>query len=122
MMTDNVTNLHNPEAGVVSFGVRIAGYTAVVDGREIPRLMVYERSDQITITLDRRFEIDVPREHSGSVCWMIANALAIGEGYSHCGAESKSLPFAPQVQGPHGKPDISGGGPWPKAPQEQSHD
>ena len=76
-MDENVTNLRDPDAGVVSFGVPISGYTAVVEGREIPRLMVKERGPSlITICLDRRWEIDVPREHSGSICWMIANALA----------------------------------------------
>lgn len=114
-MTDNITPLHDQDAGVVGFGVRIPGYTAIVDDREIPRLMVYERRDgEITITLDRRFAIDVPRNMSGSVCWMIANALAIGEGYPFLGSETKDKPFAPQVHGPCGKPDITGGGAWPK--------
>lgn len=117
--TTNITRLHDPDAGVVSFGVRIPGYTAVVEGREIPRLMVYERGErEITIMLDRRFAIDVPRELSGYICWMIANALAIGQGYSHLGAETKERPFAPQVSGPHGGPDRSGGGQFPRDPEK----
>ena len=104
-MDENVTNLRDPDAGVVSFGVPISGYTAVVEGREIPRLMVKERGPSlITICLDRRWEIDVPREHSGSICWMIANALAIGEGYAFLGSPNKNKPFAPEVIGPHGPP------------------
>lgn len=112
-MTDNVTSLYDPEAGVVNFGVRIPGYTAVVEGREIPGMMVFERGDQITVNLDRRFSIDVPRELSGCICWMIANALAIGEGYSHLGAGAKGRPFAPLVMGGDGRPDITGGAAWP---------
>ena len=105
-MSDNVTALRDPDAGVVDFGVQIAGYTAIVEGREIPRLMVRERgSDQITIILDRRFGIDVPRELSGCICWMIANALAIGEGYPFLGALTKDHPFAPEVIGPYGPPE-----------------
>jgi len=97
-MTDNVTPLHDPNAGVVEFGAERTGFTAVVEGREIPKLTVKERgSDKITITLDNRFQIDVPRELSGSICWMIANALAIGEGYAFLGSPNKDKPFAPEV-------------------------
>ena len=104
-MTDNVTNLNKPDAGVVDFGIEIKGYTAIVEGREIPRLMVKERGAvTITVCLDRRWEIDIPREHSGAICWMIANALAIGAGYSHLGAMNKDRPFAPEVIGPYGDP------------------
>lgn len=104
-MDDKVVDLHDPEAGVVDFGVAITGYTAIVEGRQIPGLMVKERGKaQITIILDNRWEIDVPREQSGKICWMIANALAIGEGYSHLGALSKNHPFAPSVIGPYGPP------------------
>jgi len=113
-MTDNVTQLHDPESGVVKFGVRPAGYTAIVDGREINKIRVWERGDQITILLDSRFAIDVPRELSGAVCWMIANSLAIGSGYSHVGATSMGRPFAPEVIGGDGKPDITGGGAQPR--------
>jgi len=94
----NVIPLHDPDEGVVEFGAKRSGYTAIVDGRAIPKLLVRKCGDDlITIQLDRRFEIDVPKELSASICWMIANALAIGEGYSHLGAESKDKPFAPQV-------------------------
>ena len=109
-----IVDLYNSEDGVVSFGVRIPGYTAVVEGKEIPQLMVYERVEkEITILLDRRFAIDVPREISHSVCWMIANALAIGEGYPFLGAKTKDKPFAREVVGNNGPPDNTGGGPWP---------
>ena len=111
----NITRLHDPEAGVVAFGVRVPGYTAVVEGREIPGLLVWERGeDKITILLDRRFAIDVPRELSGSVCWLVAQALAIGSGYTHIGAPHPGTPFAPEVVGPYGRPDASGGGARPE--------
>lgn len=98
MSDDNVTKLHDPEAGVVEFGARLGGHTTIVDGREIPKLTVHERGDdKITILLDRRFGIDVPRELSGCICWMIAQAMAVGGGYSHLGAETKDKPFAPRV-------------------------
>jgi hypothetical protein len=102
-MTEKVTQLHDKDAGVVDFGVQRSGFTAIVEGREIPRLMVKERGpDKITINLDNRWEIDVPRELSGSICWMVANALAIGEGYAFLGSPNKDKPFAPEVIGPFG--------------------
>lgn len=110
MADDKVTRLHDPEEGVVSFGIRPPGYTAVVEGREVPGLLVWERGDLITILLDRRFAIDVPRELSGAVCWLVAQARAIGEGYPYLGAESRDRPFAPQARGPYGPPDSTGGG------------
>jgi len=97
-MADNITPLHNPDSGVVEFGVQRLGFTAIVEGREIPKLRVKERgSDKITINLDDRWEIDVPRELSGQICWMIANALAIGQGYAFLGSPDKNKPFAPEV-------------------------
>jgi hypothetical protein len=96
-MTDNVTQFYDKDAGVVDFGVKRVGYTAVVDGREIPKMMVMERGNEITIQLDGRFGIDVPRILSERVCWMIANALAIGEGYAFLGSPNKDRPFAPEV-------------------------
>lgn len=102
-MTDNITDLHGKDAGVVSFGARQLGFSAIVEGREIPKLRVKERgAELITINLDGRWEIDVPRQHSGSICWMIANAMAIGEGYAFLGSANKDKPFAPEVIGPYG--------------------
>ena len=97
-MNDVVKFPDQPELGVIEFGVQRPGFTAVVEGREIPRLMVREcGGDQITICLDNRFEIDVPRERSAQICWMVANALAIGEGYAFLGSPDKSKPFAREV-------------------------
>lgn len=80
-------------------GPQIIGSHPVVEGREIRQLRVYEEGDQINIILDNRLSIAVPEQLAVSVCWLIANALAIGAGYSHMGAESKDHPFAPKVVG-----------------------
>lgn len=79
-------------------GVKMSGYAVVVEGRSIPRLTMRDHSsDKITLILDGRFAIDVPKEHAQPFAWMIANALAIGEGYAFLGSENKEKPFAPQV-------------------------
>ncbi len=80
------------------FGAITDAATCVVEGRQIPRLMIREREDgQIELILDRRFAIDVPPTLAPQVAWLVANALAIGEGYTHLGAETKDSSFAPKV-------------------------
>lgn len=71
-------------------------YKVVVEGRSIPRLTAWPESEtQTMLTLDGRLSIVIGNRDVQSVAWMVANALAIGEGYSHMGAEKKGYPFAP---------------------------
>lgn len=95
-MGDNVTHLPEPPSEPWHFAYHEAD-RIVIEGREIPRLRAMERGDEVTLILDGRLSIDVPKELGRQVAWLVANALAIGEGYSHLGAESKSQPFAPRV-------------------------
>lgn len=72
------------------------GNVVIVEGRVIPGLHCYDRGDAVELILDRRFSITVPKP-ACDVAWLVANALAIGDGYSHLAAENKDRPFAPQV-------------------------
>lgn len=73
-------------------------YKVVVDGRAIPHLNGYPQPDGlITLVLDGRFAIDVPESIAQQVAWLVANALAVGQGYSHLGAVTKETPFAPII-------------------------
>lgn len=47
------------------------------------------------LTLDGRLSIIIGNRDLPNVAWLVANALAIGEGYSHMSAEQKGHPFAP---------------------------
>lgn len=71
----------------------------IIDGRHIPRLQGKRHDDgSVSLCVDRRFMADFPdEEQARQAAWMIAQALAIGEGYAHLGAETKERPFAPQV-------------------------
>ena len=80
-------------------GVSTHYLTVVIEGREIPGLMMMDRGEMISLQLDRRFEIDVPIEYAHPVAWMMANALAIGAGYPYLGSPNKDRPFAPEVRG-----------------------
>lgn len=99
-MTDNVTPISSvPEKRLEELlsAPRQFGTPAIVDGRVINQLTVARAGDRVQLRLDNRLGIDVPAEHAVSVCWLVANALAIGAGYSHLGAETKERPFAPKV-------------------------
>lgn len=71
----------------------------IIEGRLIPQLRAMGEGDEVSIILDGRLSISVPKALGRQVAWLVANAIAIGQGYSHLGAESKDQPFAPQVMG-----------------------
>jgi hypothetical protein len=70
-------------------------WRVVVDGKMIPRLTGFHDGDKIALVLDNRFSAYFPKEYALQVAWLIANALAIGEGYSNFKADTKDMPFAP---------------------------
>ena len=73
------------------------GHSVIVGGREVPRLHCHRVGDDIDFVLDGRFGCTVPIEYALPVAAMIANALAIGQGYPSYAAVSKDQPFAPEV-------------------------
>jgi len=65
-------------------------------GYAVPHLEASETKDGLEchICLDQRFGAVVPAEYAQPVLWLIANALAIGAGYSCHGENSRiSNPF-----------------------------
>ena len=66
-----------------------------VDGRLIPRLTGFKDGDKIGLVVDGRFSASFSVDDAYQAAWLIAQALAIGEGYPHLGAETKGRPFAP---------------------------
>lgn len=98
MTDDNVTKFPSLEIKSPLFGPHPEYYSIVMDGRQIPHLTGHKSGDNETyLILDHRLSITVPNDLAYSVAWMLANAIAIGQGYSHLGAENKDRPFAPQV-------------------------
>jgi hypothetical protein len=106
-MNDNVTPISDQSTSPLEelfSAPKPLGTPAVVDGRVIRQLMVSQKGNRVHLQLDGRLGIDIPSELAVDVCWLIANALAIGAGYSHVGAESRAQPFAPvcvQLTRPH---------------------
>lgn len=69
-----------------------------VDGRIIPRMTGRMVNERCEIHLDGRWCYTFDNiEMAYLAAALAANALAIGEGYSHAGAERKGQPFAPTV-------------------------
>ena len=66
-----------------------------IDGRIIPRLTGYRDGEKIALVVDGRFSASFAEDDARQAAWLIAQALAIGEGYSHLGADRKGHPFAP---------------------------
>ena len=71
-----------------------------VDGYEVPNVEAREVNNgtECNIFLDRRFGITIPAEHAQSVIWLLANALAIGGGYSCHGENSVWRPNPHKVK------------------------
>lgn len=73
-------------------------WAVIVEGYKIPRLSaIVMKSGNILITLDERFMVEATPEEAEKWLWIVANALAIGEGYPWYGATSKERPFASKM-------------------------
>jgi len=75
-------------------------FRVILDSRQIPRLTGWREGEQTWLCVDRRFAQPFSsHEEARNAAVLIAQAMAIGAGYSHYGAESKSAPFAPVAVG-----------------------
>ena len=96
----NVTDFPNSSDPIRAMkGPQQSGYQVIVEGRAIPKLTMIDDGPVISLILDGRFCVPVPRDLAPQVAWLVANALAIGEGYPFLGSASKERPFAPEVRG-----------------------
>ncbi len=92
MSDDNVTKFPEPLARPDLLIGPFEYYKVRVEGRAIPHLTGYPRGDdEICLIVDDRFAIDVPKNLAHQVAWLVANAMAVAQGYSHLGAESRGL-------------------------------
>jgi hypothetical protein len=71
-------------------------YKPTVDGYEIPKLTVIRKTGakdgEVSVILDDRFIIDVPEDQLDPWLWIVANAMALGAGYSCHGENSVKEP------------------------------
>lgn len=97
-MTDNIVNLPAEPIEELLVGP-FKNYRVQVEGRIIPRLTGYREKmngvDGVFLVVDGRFGTWVEESRARAVAWLVAQALAVGEGYAYLGAEDKIRPFAP---------------------------
>jgi hypothetical protein len=64
-----------------------------IDGFEVPLIEAREADNGTTchISLDNRFGIILPATCAAEVLWLVANAMAIGAGYSCHGENSRPV-------------------------------
>lgn len=76
------------------------GSRIVLNGHEVPRLRAFKKPHVVSLVLDNRFGLDVPPNLAEPVVSFIANALAIGAGYS-CFGENSSIanPYKVRMMG-----------------------
>ena len=72
-------------------------WRVVVEGRSIPRLTGFHDGNKIALVVDGRYSASFSEADARCAAWLIAQALAIGAGYSNLAAETKDRPFAPQI-------------------------
>lgn len=80
--------------GNLSFiGPFVEEWRVSIDGYPIPKLTAIVRQDgNIMLCLDGRFGIDGTPEECAKWLWIVANAMAIGAGYSCFGENSVKDP------------------------------
>jgi hypothetical protein len=86
-----------PEGPPDMRGAERGGCHVVLDGREAPKLHMYERGEEIDFILDGRFSYVLPKEYAYLAAHFAATAMAIGAGYAFFDAETKDRPFASKV-------------------------
>lgn len=77
----------SPRNGIEAIGP-FESYRIVVDGYKVPRLTGRLIDGMWSFTFDNRFCLDVPELYGHGVAWMIANAMAVGAGFTCFGENS----------------------------------
>lgn len=94
------------EQGLESIGP-FSVYKLRLGGYRIPQLQGRLIDGMWHFKLDERFGCEVPERYGCEVAWMIANALAIGAGYSCFGENSQPInPFNCRMHGISLSPDL----------------
>ena len=82
-----------PEKPIEFIGPFEAESVVSCHGYQVPNLTVIDQGGgTIRLRLDRRFEIEAPKEEVERWIWFIANAMAVSSGYSCFGENSVKEP------------------------------
>jgi hypothetical protein len=99
-MSDNIVEFPTKEKERDPLAFMIGPFEilhCVIEGRRIPRLTACKTDAGINLIVDGRMGIMVPPELAEDVAWLVAQALAVGAGYSNLEAENQNRCFTPKV-------------------------
>lgn len=96
-MTDNVLEFPPAPAPTEFLIGPFQGYRVVVEGRCIPGLTGFKDGDKIALVVDGRFSVSLSDGDARNVAWLLANAIAVAQGYPCLSSETRERPFAPLV-------------------------
>jgi hypothetical protein len=104
---DETYDVEPPTRGLESVGP-FSVWKIKLDGFAVPFLQGREDDKgMFHLMLDERMGVEIPKEYANQVVWLIANAYAIGAGYSCFGENSiKANPFKVRMSGIDLTPDI----------------
>lgn len=94
-MTADVTEFPKREIPDLLIGPFVDTYKVMVEGRIIPRLSGFHDGDKIALVVDGRWMHSFNKDDAYGAAHLIAQAMAVAEGYPHMGALTKEQPFAP---------------------------
>ena len=99
--------IEEPNNGLESIGP-FSEWKIKLDGYRVPHLSGrVDDKGMFHLCLDERFGAEIPEQYAHQVVWLIANALAIGAGYSCFGDNSQiANPFKCRMSGISLAPDI----------------
>jgi hypothetical protein len=91
----NITHFNKNEQryGIEFIGPFTEEWIVTSDGYRVPKLTAIVKQDNtISLSLDHRFLVDCTKQEAEKWIWFIANAMAIGAGYSCHGENSVKDP------------------------------
>lgn len=77
---DNVTHLPQRDLIAEMKGADLGGNTVIMDGREVPGLVMYDNGDEIEFVLDHRMAVAFPRAQAWNAVALAFAAMAFGAG------------------------------------------
>jgi hypothetical protein len=96
---DNVTEFPKRDLIAEMTGPPVGGNSVILEGRLIPRMMMFDRGDEIEFVLDGRLAYGFPRAQAWDAASFAAAAMSIGAGFPHHsgGEHFTAREFAPEV-------------------------
>jgi hypothetical protein len=94
-MSDNVTQLPRRDLIAEMKGPECPGTSVIMEGREVPGMMMFDRGDEIEFIIDHRVAFGFPKAQAWNAAAFAFAAMAFGAGCDPLNFEPR--PFAKKV-------------------------